>query len=617
LEKLKGEEYMSKKQKERIVRLAAVAALLIAARFADAEAARIALSLSGYFIAGWDVVLKAVKNLLNRNFLDEFFLMTVATLGAIALGEYFEAAEVMALFQIGELFQDYAVNVSRKSLRELVESAPKYANLEKDGELTQVDPDDVGVGDVIVVKVGEKVPIDGVVIEGESYVNTANLTGESVPRRAAPGDEILSGSINLSGLLRIRTTRAFDDSAAMKILELIENASEKKSTAERFVTRFARVYTPIVVSLALLLAVVPPLVFSAPFAEWVRRALIFLVVSCPCALLASVPLAFFGMIGSSSKKGVLIKGGVVVEQLAKAKDIIFDKTGTLTRGVFKVTAVHADQYDEHELLKYAANIEALSNHHIARSILDEYHGEIDAKEEFQEFAGKGLSGRVFGKNVLVGNDKLMNDHDVVYKDCHLTGTIVHIAIENDYVGHIVIADEIKEDSQETISALKELGFNKIVMTTGDSEKVAQSVSKELQLTGVFAELMPEDKTRIYEEIKAGVPSPVIFAGDGLNDAPVIAGADVGTAMGGSGAQAAIDYADVVLMDDQPSKIPLTIKNARKTMRIVKQNVFFTIAVKVFVLTLAALGLSNMQFAIFADVGVMILAVLNSLRTMRF
>lgn len=609
---------MKEKQKRQVLRLVLVVVILITSYFIQNESLSISLSLSAYLIAGYDIIIKAIKNILNGNFLDEFFLLSVATIGAIILGEYFEATEVMLLFQVGELFQDYALDISRKSLEELVESAPEYANIEHGGQLLQVNPDDVNVGDIIIVKSGEKVPIDGVILEGNSSINTANLTGESKPKRVSAGDEILSGSINLSGLLKVQTTKDFDDSAMMKILELIENTSEKKSTKERFITRFARVYTPIVVFSAVLLAIIPPLVLSTPFSEWIRRALIFLIVSCPCALLISVPLGFFGMIGSMSKKGVLVKGSVVVEQLAKAKDIIFDKTGTLTRGTFKVIAIHADRYDEKELLKFAAHIEAFSNHQIARSIMEEYRGEIDTNsvEDFQEFAGKGLAGRVFGKNILVGNDKLMKENNIAYRDCHLTGTVVHIAIENDYMGHIIIADEIKEDAPTTISALKSLGFNEMLMLTGDSREVGQSISRELGLTGVYTELMPEDKVRIYEEVKSRKTTPLIFAGDGLNDAPVIAGADIGIAMGLSGSQAAIDYADLILMDDKPSKIPLAIKNARKTMQIVNQNIYVSIGIKVFVLIISALGFTNMQIAIFADVGVMILAVLNSLRTMR-
>ncbi len=592
--------------------------ILLLSHFIENETARIALSLSGYLIAGYDIIVRPVKNILNRNFLDEYFLMTVATIGAIALGEYFEATEVMLLFQVGESFQDYAVDISRRSLEELVESAPEHANIERDGQLVRVEPDAVEIGDVIVAKIGEKIPIDGVVVAGESSVNTANLTGESAPRRVSVGDDILSGTINLTGLLKIRTTKAFDESAIMKILELIEDTSEKKSTMERFITRFARIYTPVVVASALMLAIVPPLVFPASFFEWLRRALIFLVVSCPCALLVSVPLGFFGMIGSMSKKGVLVKGSVVIERLAKAKGIVFDKTGTLTRGTFQVVAIHAEKYDEHELLEFAAHIESFSNHPIARPILEAYQGALDthAVEDFQEFAGKGLSGKVFGKSVLIGNDKLMADHHITYKDCHLTGTIVHIAIENAYMGHIIIADEIKADSPATISSLKSLGFDDVIMLTGDSEKVGESISNELGLTGFYAELMPEDKVRIYEEMRAQSNAPIVYAGDGLNDAPVIAGADIGIAMGISGSQAAIDYADMILMDDQPSKIALAIQNARKTMRIVNQNVCFSIGIKVFVLALSALGFANMQYAIFADVGVMILAVLNSLRTIK-
>ena len=592
--------------------------ILLLSHFIENETARIALSLSGYLIAGYDIIVRAAKNILNRNFLDEYFLMTVATIGAIALGEYFEATEVMLLFQVGESFQDYAVDISRRSLEELVESAPEYANIERDGQLVRVEPDAVEIGDVIVAKIGEKIPIDGVVVAGESSVNTANLTGESAPRRVSVGDDILSGTINLTGLLKIRTMKAFDESAIMKILELIEDTSEKKSTMERFITRFARIYTPIVVASALMLAIIPPLAFSASFFEWLRRALIFLVVSCPCALLVSVPLGFFGMIGSMSKKGVLVKGSVVIERLAKAKGIVFDKTGTLTRGTFQVVAIHAEKYDEHELLEFAAHIESFSNHPIARPILEAYQGALDthAVEDFQEFAGKGLSGKVFGKSVLIGNDKLMADHHIAYKDCHLTGTIVHIAIEDAYMGHIIIADEIKEDSPATISSLKSLGFDDVIMLTGDSEKVGENISNELGLTVFYAELMPEDKVRIYEKIRAQSNAPIVYAGDGLNDAPVIAGADIGIAMGISGSQAAIDYADMILMDDQPSKIALAIQNARKTMRIVNQNVCFSIGIKVFVLALSALGFANMQYAIFADVGLMILAVLNSLRTIK-
>lgn len=595
-----------------------VVVILILSHFIENETARIALSLSGYLIAGYDIIVRAAKNILNRNFLDEYFLMTVATIGAIALGEYFEATEVMLLFQVGEWFQDYAVDISRRSLEELVESAPEYANIERDGQLVRVEPDAVEIGDVIVAKIGEKIPIDGVVVARESSVNTANLTGESAPRRVSVGDDILSGTINLTGLLKIRTMKAFDESAIMKILELIEDTSEKKSTMERFITRFARIYTPIVVASALMLAIIPPLAFAASFFEWLRRALIFLVVSCPCALLVSVPLGFFGMIGSMSKKGVLVKGSVVIERLAKAKGIVFDKTGTLTRGTFQVVAIHAEKYDEHELLEFAAHIESFSNHPIARPILEAYQGALDthAVEDFQEFAGKGLSGKVFGKSVLIGNDKLMADHHIAYKDCHLTGTIVHIAIEDAYMGHIIIADEIKEDSPATISSLKSLGFDDVIMLTGDSEKVGENISNELGLTVFYAELMPEDKVRIYEKIRAQSNAPIVYAGDGLNDAPVIAGADIGIAMGISGSQAAIDYADMILMDDQPSKIALAIQNARKTMRIVNQNVCFSIGIKVFVLALSALGFANMQYAIFADVGVMILAVLNSLRTIK-
>ena len=608
---------MTKFRKE-ILRLVLVVLIMVAGYLVKLEPVRTILFLSAYGLVAYDILIKAIKNIINGNFLDEFFLMSVATVGAIFLGEYFEAVEVMLLFQIGELFQDRALEVSRKSIAGLVEAAPEFANVERDGAIEEVDPDEVEVGEIIIVKPGEKVPIDGKVIEGKSSVNTQNITGESVPRGIKAGDEILSGFINLDGLLKVETTRDFDDSAIMKILELIENTSDKKSSTERFITRFSRVYTPIVVISALIVALLPPLITGDPFSKWVGRALIFLVVSCPCALLVSVPLAYFSMIGALSKRGVLVKGSVVIENISKARDIVFDKTGTLTKGIFKVFAIHTDIYDEETLLRYAAYGEYFSNHPIGSSIREEFGEPIDQSKiaDYQEIAGMGIRVKIDDKDVLLGNDSLMSKFQVEWKECHLVGTTVHIAIDGEYVGHIIISDEIKTDSVDTIDRLKKMGFKRLVMLTGDMERVAKDIAGRLGLTGFFASLLPEDKVKRYEEIKSEVESPVIFVGDGLNDAPALAGADVGIAMGQSGSHIAIDYSDVVLMDDKPSDIALSVFGARKTSRIVKQNIYATIIVKLVVLVMAAMGNANMQYAIFADVGVMILATLNSFRAMR-
>lgn len=608
---------MTKFRKE-ILRLVLVVLIMLVGYFINTEPVSTILYLAAYALAGYDIIIKAIKNIINGNFLDEFFLMSVATVGAIFLGEYFEAVEVMLLFQVGELFQDRALEVSRKSIAGLVEAAPEFANVEREGAIEEVDPDEVEIGEIIVVKPGEKVPIDGKVIEGKSSVNTQNITGESLPRGIKVGDDILSGFINLDGVLKIETTRDFDDSAIMKILELIENTSEKKSSTERFITRFSRVYTPIVVISALILALIPPIITGDPFSKWVGRALIFLVVSCPCALLVSVPLAYFSMIGALSKRGVLAKGSVVIENISKARDIVLDKTGTLTKGIFKVVAIHADKYDEETLLSYAAYGEYFSNHPIASSIREEFGENIDQEKisDYQEIAGMGIKVKIDDKDVLLGNEALMDKFQIPWKKCHLVGTTVHIAIDGEYVGHIIISDEVKADSVETVERLKKMGFKRLIMLTGDMERVAKDIAGRLGLTGFFAGLLPEEKVARYKEVKAEVETPVIFVGDGLNDAPALAGADVGIAMGQSGSHIAIDYSDVVLMDDKPSNIALAISGARKANSIVRQNIYATLIVKLAVLVLAAMGNANMQYAIFADVGVMILATLNSFRAMK-
>lgn len=570
-----------------------------------------------YLLLGGDILWKAGKNILTGHFLDEYFLMAVATLGAIFLGEFFEACEVFFFFQVGELFQSYATSKSRKSISGLIEVAPEYANVVRNGEVEKVDPDEVEVGEIILVRPGEKIPLDGIVLEGESSINTASLTGESIPRDVEAGDEILSGSINLNGALRIETTRDFDNSTIMKILDMIENASARKAKTERFITRFAHYYTPIVVGLALLVAFLPPLLRMGSIAEWVERALVFLVVSCPCALVISVPLSFFSSIGRMSKGGVLVKGSEYIEKLSTVRQMVFDKTGTLTRGSFRVVAIHPEAHSKEEILETAAHAEFYSNHPISRSIVEAFNAKIDAESisEYQEIAGKGISAIIRGKKTLVGNGKWMEENGISWHDCHLTGTVVHISISGEYAGHIVISDEVKEDSSLTIQKLKELGFQQLVMLTGDIEPVAQKISSSLGLTGYFSELMPGDKVSVYQELKKKTGMETAFVGDGLNDAPLLAQADLGIAMGASGSGVAIDSADVILMHDRPSQIPLAVMTARKTMRIVKANILFSIGVKVLVLILAIFGLSNMQLAIFADVGVLVLVILNAFRAM--
>ena len=570
-----------------------------------------------YLIIGGDILVKAGKNILTGHFLDEYFLMTVATLGAIFLREYFEACEVFFFFQVGELFQSYATSKSRSSIAGLIEIAPDYANVVRGDGIESVDPDEVEVGEIIVVRPGEKIPLDGVVVEGGSSINTANLTGESMPRDVEPGDEVLSGSVNLGGVLRLKTSRDFDDSAIMQILDMIENASSRKAKTERFITRFAHYYTPIVVGLSLIVAILPPISGFGTFSEWIERALVFLVVSCPCALVISVPLSFFSAIGRMSKYGVLVKGSEYVEKLSTIRQMVFDKTGTLTRGTFRVVAIHPETHSEQEILEIAAHAEFYSNHPISRSITEAYSHKVNVERisEYREKAGKGIEVLVDGHPVLIGNGKWMDEKEIPWHECHLTGTVVHISIDGEYAGHIVISDEIKEDSKAAITELKQLGFKQLVMLTGDITEVAKQISSDLGLTGYYAELLPGEKVSVYQKMKQETGKETAYVGDGLNDAPLLAQADLGVAMGAMGSGVAIDSADIILMHDRPSQIPIAVRAAVKTMRIVKANILFSIGVKVLVLILAIFGLSNMQLAIFADVEVLILVVLNAFRAM--
>lgn len=573
-----------------------------------------------YLTVGLDIVLKAVRNIFRGKIFDENFLMTIATIGAFAIGEFPEAVAVMLFYQVGELFQSYAVNKSRKSIANLMDIRPDFANIKNNGKVEKVSPDDVNIGDIIVVKPGEKVPIDGVVIEGSSMLDTSALTGESVPRKIKVGEEILSGCINQSGLLEIKVTKKFGESTVSKILDLVENASSKKSKSENFISKFAKYYTPIVVIIAVLLAIIPPFIFKGTeITEWVYRTLTFLVVSCPCALVISIPLGFFGGIGGASKLGVLIKGSNYLEALSKAEIIVFDKTGTLTEGVFEVQQTDAVSISEENLIKYAAYAESFSNHPIAISLRKAYGKDIDSKSvsETQELSGLGVRAIVNGETVLVGNEKLMQEESIDYKKCSKLGTILYVAVNNKFVGTIIIADKIKNDAKEAIEKLKKNNVKKTVMLTGDKKKVGESVAKELEIDEVYTELLPSDKVEKVEELlkSKDANSKLAFVGDGINDAPVLAISDIGIAMGGLGSDAAIEAADVVLMTDEPSKVVDAIKISRKTMRIVKQNIVFAISIKVIVLILSAFGLSNMWEAVFADVGVSVLAILNALRAL--
>ena len=612
---------MSKKQKRTLIRIVASAALLVAAVLLPSDGAiRLALFLLPYGVIGWDVLWKAARNIAHGQVFDENFLMALATVGAFFVGEYPEGVAVMLFYQVGELFQAYAVGKSRKSISALMDIRPDYANIEKDGNLIQVDPEEVHIGDVIVVKAGERIPLDGVVVEGTSSVNTAALTGESLPRDVSPGEEVWSGCINVNGLLRIRATKEFGESTVSKILDLVENSSAKKAKAENFITKFARWYTPLVVLAAALLAIVPPLVAGGEWSDWIHRALIFLVISCPCALVISIPLGFFGGIGGASKCGILVKGGNYLEALSKTQIVVFDKTGTLTHGSFRVTAVHPDQVSEEQLLELAALAESYSDHPISRSLRQAYHREPDTSRvsDVEEISGQGVRARVDGRRVCAGNGKLMDAAGAKWHDCHLTGTVVHVAVDGDYAGHIVISDEIKPDSAQAIAQLKNQGVRKTVMLTGDAKAVGEHVAQELGLDQVYTGLLPADKVDRVETLLKETESggKLAFVGDGINDAPVLSRADIGIAMGGLGSDAAIEAADVVLMDDKPSKIAVAIEISRKTLRIVRQNIVFALGVKALVLILGAAGMANMWEAVFADVGVSVLAILNASRALR-
>ena len=623
---------MSRKQKKMLIRILAAAVLLIALHVIPAAgAARFVLYLIPYLVIGYDILIKAAKGIKNRQVFDECFLMAVATVGAFALalydrsGDYTEAVAVMLFYQIGELFQSYAVGKSRRNISDLMDIRPDYANVERDGKLEQVDPDEVEIGSVILVQPGEKVPIDGVVLEGSSSLNTSALTGESLPRDVGEGDEIISGCINLSGVLKIQTTKEFGESTVSKILDLVENASSRKSRSENFISKFARIYTPAVCYAALALAVLPPLArllalgMSPDWGTWIYRALTFLVISCPCALVISIPLSFFAGIGGASNAGVLVKGSNYLETLSQARIVVFDKTGTLTQGVFEVNGIHHSELENEKLLEYAALAESASSHPISRSLQRAYGKEIDRSRvtDIQEISGNGVTAKVDGREVAAGNDKLMELLGISYIGCHSIGTIIHMAIDGTYAGHIVISDIEKPHSKEAVKALKASGVRRTVMLTGDSRKVAEKVASDLGIDEVYSELLPAGKVEKVEELLKTKKEmeKLAFVGDGINDAPVLRRADIGIAMGAMGSDAAIEAADVVLMDDDPLKIAKAIRISRKCLRIVYQNIVFAIGVKLVCLALGALGIANMWLAIFADVGVMIIAVLNAIRAL--
>lgn len=616
---------MTKKQKKTRKRILTALVLFLALELAEHLApdalpglAWPVLYLIPYGIIGWDVLWRAIRNIKNGQVFDENFLMSVATVGAFGCGEYPEAVAVMLFYQVGELFQSVAVDRSRKSISALMDIRPDYANMERNGELVQVDPEEVSVGDVIVVKAGERVPLDGTVLEGTSSLDTAALTGESLPRDVQAGDEVVSGCVNLTGLLHVKVNKPFGESTVAKILDLVENSSSKKAKAENFITKFARYYTPAVVFAALALAVLPPLLGMGPWLMWVQRALNFLVVSCPCALVISIPLSFFGGIGGASKQGILVKGGNYLEALAQAGIVVFDKTGTLTKGTFEVTAVHPQQVGEGELLELAALAERFSDHPISRSIQAACQSAPDPNRvtDAKEIAGHGVRAVVDGKTVLAGNQKLMDQFHIPFEDaCHHVGTIIHVAVDGVYMGHIVISDQVKEEAKETLRDLKAAGVRKTVMLTGDSQAVGQAVARQLGLDEVHAELLPGDKVDQVERLlqSKGPKEQLVFVGDGINDAPVLSRADIGVAMGAMGSDAAIEAADIVLMDDDLKKLPVAVRIARKTLRIVRENIVFALAVKFLVLILSAVGVANMWWAVFADVGVSVIAILNSMR----
>ncbi len=622
---------MSKKQKKMLFRILLTAVLMVLLHFLPvAKLPRFLLYLIPYLVIGYDILIKAFKGVKNRQMFDESFLMAVATVGAMALavakdGDYTEAIAVMLFYQIGEWFQSYAVGKSRRNISELMDIRPDYANIEKDGQLEQVDPDEVEIGTIIVVQPGEKIPIDGIVINGHSSLNTSALTGESLPREIQTGEEVISGCINLTGILKIQTTKEFGESTVSKILDLVENASSRKSKSEDFISKFARVYTPLVCYSALALAFLPPLVrisllgLSADWGDWVYRALTFLVISCPCALVVSIPLSFFAGIGGASNAGVLVKGSNYLETLSQTRYVVFDKTGTLTQGVFQVNAIHHNTLPEEKLLEYAALAESASSHPISKSLREAYGKPLERSRitDIEEISGNGVIAQVDNLCIAAGNAKLMKRLKIDYKDCHHTGTIVHLAIDGTYAGHIVISDIIKPHAKGAIAALKSSGVHQTVMLTGDTDAVAKQVAKELGIDVVYSELLPEDKvTKVEELLESKSPKEKLaFVGDGINDAPVLSRADIGIAMGAMGSDAAIEAADIVLMDDDPLKISKAINISRKCLRIVYENIWFAIGIKVICLLLGAFGIANMWLAVFADVGVMVLAVLNAIRAL--
>lgn len=614
---------MSRKMSKQLIKIIISLLLVVISLLLkfDTELYSNILYVIAYIIVGYDIVLKAVRNIFKGKVFDENFLMTVATIGAFCIGEFPEAVAVMLFYQIGELFQSYAVDSSRKSVASLMDIRPDYANVYREDEIERVDPDEVNIGEIILVKPGEKIPLDGIVVDGESMLNTQALTGESVPRKVTVNDEVLSGCINNDRILKIKVSKEFEESTVSKILDLVENASSRKSKSENFISKFAKYYTPIVVIVSVALAVIPPLVIKeALFSDWLYRALSFLVVSCPCALVISIPLSFFGGIGAASKIGVLIKGSNYLEALASAEIVVCDKTGTLTEGVFKVQKIDAIGYSDDELLRYAAYAEGFSNHPISISLKQAYNKEINEKlvTETQEISGKGVLAKVDGKMVLVGNEKIMKEYNIKFQKSEETGTIVYVAINDEFAGTILIADKIKEDSYKAVKLFKNNNVKKVVMLTGDRDNISESVANELNLDEYHAELLPQDKVSWVEKLMTQKSSggKLIFVGDGINDAPVLALSDIGVAMGGLGSDAAIEAADVVIMTDEPSKIASSVQISKKTMRIVKQNIVFAIAVKIGVLIFSAFGVSTMWEAVFADVGVSVLAIVNALRALR-
>lgn len=612
---------MTKKQKKQLTRiLAAVIIFIIAVLLPVEGTIKLAIYLAAYAVIGWDIIWKAIKNISHGQVFDENFLMSVATIGALCLGEYAEGVAVMLFYQVGELFQSYAVNKSRRSISDLMNIRPDYANILKDGQLVQVDPEDVKVNDLIVVKPGERIPLDGIITEGYSSIDTSALTGESVPRDAEAGNDVISGCINQTGKLTIQVTKEFGQSTVAKILDLVENSTNKKSKSENFITKFARYYTPLVVIAALLLAVLPPLILNQPFTDWISRALTFLVISCPCALVISVPLSFFGGIGGASKSGVLVKGSNYLEALANTEAVIFDKTGTLTKGSFAVTSVEAVGITNSELLEMAAYAEDFSSHPISVSIKKAYQKQIDTSRisDVEEIPGHGVKAVIDGKSVHAGNARLMDLENIEYNKNVPVGTIVHLAVNHEYAGYLLIEDEIKSDSKRAIANLRGAGINKIIMLTGDTDAVGQKVAKELNIDKAYTELLPADKVDRVEEIinQKSAQGKLVFVGDGINDAPVLARADIGIAMGGLGSDAAIEAADVVIMTDEPSKIAVAMKISKKTLRIVRQNIVFALGVKAIVLILGAFGAATMWAAVFADVGVSVIAIINAMRALR-